>query len=86
MDRDSKEQLHNFLKRYKPGQMIHIRNHQIPDVEYWTTINCIKNDSCQGLMNLTRVFLAGFIRSFTIEDLSKFEIEQNDIWIRWVND
>ena len=75
--------IEQFMKEYRPGQVLHLRSHQDPDVEYWTVITRIAHDSVMGLTRLGSVCLGGFEKSFTFKDLTYFDIERDGKWTRW---
>ena len=72
-----------FLQEYQPGQVLHLRKHQNPEVEYWTVITRISQDNAMGLTKYGSVSLGGFDKSFSFKDLTSFDIERNGEWVRW---
>ncbi len=75
--------IEHFMQEYKPGQVLHLRSHQDPEVEYWTVITRISHDNVMGMTRLGSVCLGGFAKSFTFKDLTHFDIERNGEWKRW---
>ena len=75
--------IEQFLQEYRPGQVLHLRKHQNPEVEYWTVITRIAQDNVMGMTRLGSVSLGGFDKAFTFKDLTRFDIEQNGEWKRW---
>lgn len=75
--------IEQFRQEYKPGQVLHLRQHQNPEVEYWTVITRIAQDNAMGLTKLGSVCLGGFGKSFSLKDLTLFDIERNGEWKRW---
>ena len=75
--------IEQFLHRHIPGQVVHLRKHQNPEVEYWTVITRISQDNAMGLTKLGSVCLGGFNKPFTFKDLTHFDIERDGDWERW---
>ena len=75
--------IETFMQEYSPGDILHLRSHQDPEVEYWTVITRIAQDNAMGLTKLGSVCLGGFNKTFTFKDLTHFDIERNGDWKRW---
>lgn len=75
--------IETFLQEYQPGQVLHLRSHQMPEAEFWTVITRIRQENAMGLTKLGSVSLGGFRKEFSFKDLTRFDIERNGEWQRW---